>query len=70
MSFLQLFYMLPILMWIKSVILADVVPPGPSLLVLSLGAILVLGFTVLVIVLVSVVVIRMIKKKHTTTDDV
>ena len=65
---MQLFYMTPIFMLIKSVMLADVVPPGPSLLVLSLGAILGLGVTVLVIVFVSVLVIRMIKKKHTTTD--
>ena len=70
MNVLQLLYMIPILLQIKSVILADVVPPIPSLLVLSLGAILALGFIVLVIVVISVIVIRMIKKRHATVDDV
>lgn len=64
-----LWYFIPMFAQIKPILPADVAPPGPFLLVLSLGALLTLGLIVLVIVVVLFAVIRTIKKKHINADD-
>lgn len=48
---------------------ADVAPSGGAVAALSLVALIALGVFVAVIVLVSFLVIRAIKKKHTPKDD-
>lgn len=67
-GFLTLLGVLPISVLTRLVVPADVAPPG-ALLVLSLGVIIVLGLLVAVIVLVSFLVIRAIKKKNRTPKD-
>jgi hypothetical protein len=66
---LQLVCAILIFVLSAQVVRADVAPPGPTLFALSLIALVGLGLLVAVIVLVSFLVIRAIKKKHTTTDE-
>ena len=78
---LQLWFVVPIFAWVRHIIYADIVlPPDPTVAgptvvepavsALSSGPVIVLGLVVLVIVSISFVVVRTIKKQHTTLEDV
>ena len=53
---------------LNSLVPADVAPPG-SVLILSLGGLLLLGLFIAIVVFVSFLVIRGIKKGRTSRDD-
>ena len=67
-SVLHLLCALPIPILIGQVGYMDVVSPGPTILVLSVAGIVVLGVLVGIIVLVSILVIRAIRKKQASKD--
>ncbi|GEM_PF-3478197 len=67
-SVLHLLCALPISIPIGQIGYADVVPPGPTIFVLSVAGIVVLGVLVGIIVLVSILVIRAIRKKQASKD--
>jgi len=65
----KLMYAIPIFVSSGGLIVdADVVPPGPTIAVISIGAIIALGVVVVVVVIGSILVIRAIKKKHSSKD--
>ena len=68
MDFLQILGVIPITVSQEQVIPADTAPPA-GLAVLSLGSIIGLCLLVSIIVLVSVLAIRAIKKKQPPRDD-
>jgi hypothetical protein len=68
----QLLCVTLVLILLEQVVYADVAPPGPFDVgpgSIACVTMIVLGFFVVVIVFVSFLVIRAIKKKNTSTDD-
>ena len=67
-GFLRVIGVVLLLLLPVQVVQADVAPP-PAVFALLAGAVIGLGLLVTAIVVVSVVVIRRIKKKHAAKDD-
>ena len=68
-TFLQLVGVIPVSVLLRQGVPADVAPPPGTIAVLSLGVLLALGLFVVLIVFVSFLVIRAIKKNNTRKDD-
>ncbi len=67
-TFLQLVGVIPVFVLLKQVWPADVAPPPGEVVTVSLGILIALGLIVVVIVGISFLVIRAIKKNHTRKE--
>ena len=67
-TILQLVGVIPVSVLLRQGVPADVAPPPGAIAVLSLGVLLALGLFVVLIVFVSFLVIRAIKKNRTRKE--
>ncbi len=67
---LQLWGSIPVSVLLRQGVPADVAPPPGQVAALAVGVLIVLGLLVAVVVIVSFLVIRAIRKKHTPKDNV